>query len=482
MKVILQKLFSYLFIQIKKVLGRESQQRLIPVRINSTACFPAKIQSPDGCLSFINDIMLTGQVNLTQSDVYEFDNKVDPDAIEMLKKEGLVYHQPRRIETSEISRLEEPGSYPFLWEEFIQASAIAPPWRNAGFHYACYVLPDESWGAPSWIWTNAAIGRFTFNNGNHDQLLRLARNFIECQLATGGWVVRYDFKGRYGRLSQTVAPNDSAYICTNTLLPAYKVSKDEVFLNAACRCADWIMKEGHQGHLVHIGYEQENKCWDVSANIVDIGFTVALFVGLYKLTGEKRYKAFARSFIHVYLEKFYIGDGRFATAIDSEHNHRGTGFFTRGHAWALEGLIPYYDLTGDSNVADIIEDVVRFLIDIQNPNGSWLHLYRPGIFKLLSGDDSKGTPVIANALVRWSAYSGSLVNDIERAANRAVQWCVNQTATQGPGRGGIFSWSPEGAFAGKTRVAVACVYSNCYLLEMVKHSKILSKGKIDVKI
>jgi hypothetical protein len=423
-------------------------------------------------------------VSINQSDVFQYDNLTDPFFyscfLGLIKKDSKK-KQPSLAPKTSIGKIIPNDECIRIWERFIYASRIPAPWRNKGFHYSCFILDEDRWSSPSWIWTNAAIGRYYFRRGRISELCELADNFLQLQLSSGGWVVRYDLKGKEGMLSQTVAPNDSAYICANTLLPAFLASGDEKYLFNSTRCADWIMKFAHKDFLIHIGYELENKRWDTSANIVDIGFTVDLFIKLYQINGDSRYFEFAEKFIKIYLQTFYKGGGYFSTAIDGSGNHRGTSVFTRGHAWALEGLIPFYNLTGDPKIKEIIDDVVLFMLKLQGANGSWLHNFRPGLLQLLSGDDCKGTPVLANALLRWAGCNTDLTRSIEDAVNKAIAWCVRNTATCGTGAGGIFSWNPEGAFAGKRMTAAACIYSNCYLLEIVKDAKELSGGSINVR-
>ena len=90
----------------------------------------------------------------------------------------------------------------------------------------------------------------------------------------------------------------------------------------------------------------------------------------------------------------------------------------------------------------------------------------------MSGDDSKGTPVIAAALRRSrNIMPKSEHAAIDRAVNKAVAWCVRHTAASGEGAGGVFSWNPEGSFGLNSNVSAACVYANAYLYELVCEDK-----------
>jgi len=482
MVLLLRKILVCLFVRIRILLGKCSKNNKVHVSFSNISVFPHFVELAPGVKSYINDLPISGKFSIEQYAVFEFDNITDQAFYDSwtgkrrkVKKSNDLVNQKTCFGKSL-----RKDKYLELWDSFIYRSKIPKPWRNAGFHYSCFNLAENQWCAPSWIWTNAAIGRYYSRHVGSSELCILADSFLSVQLVDGGWIVRYDLKGPEGRLSQTVAPNDSAYICANTLLPAFISSGDIKYLHSAKRCAEWIMQHAQQDFLVYIGYELESRRWDKEANIVDVGFTADLFVKMYQVTGEGRYLDFAGKFLESYLETFYRGDGFFSAAVDGRKKHRGTGLFTRGHAWALEGLIPYYVVTKNTSIKKVIDDVVELLLKIQSHDGSWLHVYRPGLLQLLSGPDCKGTPVIAHALLRWAGCNKELGSCIENAVKRSVTWCMRHTATSGRGMGGIFSWNPEGAFAGKSQTSAACVYSNCYLREIVADARNLSKGTINI--
>ena len=93
---------------------------------------------------------------------------------------------------------------------------------------------------------------------------------------------------------------------------------------------------------------------------------------------------------------------------------------------------------------------------------------------LVSDDDSKGTPVIATALHRSKKIMPQTEHaSINQAVNKAIDWCVRHTASDGAGEGGVFSWNPEGSFGLNNSVSAACVYSNAYLSELVSRENLI---------
>ncbi len=352
-----------------------------------------------------------------------------------------------------------------LWCRFIDQAIIPEGWRNAGFYHACFDLSVNHWSAPNWIWTNAALVPHFLRLNRIEEAEALSEKLLSRQLPDGGWRIRdgYDARGVYG----IVGPNDAAYLCDHGLLEWFEHSGDQRFLDASLRCADWIMHRASRGDLPYFGWNLRDGKWMDHANIVDIGFTSGLFCHLYRLLKREEHVDFAERFLKAYVNAFHEGKGRFATALDAAGRQRGTGLFMRGQAWALEGFLPFLELKDDPELLKVTRDTVRNVMRLQRHGGSWLHQWRPYGGQILSGDDSKGTPVIAAALHRSrSIMPADEHAALDRAVNKAIAWCVRHTASDGAGAGGVFSWNPEGSFGLNDSVSAACVYSNAYLCNL----------------
>ncbi|MBO6526348.1 glycoside hydrolase family 88 protein [Erythrobacter sp.] len=347
---------------------------------------------------------------------------------------------------------------PGLWRTFIENAAIPDGYRNAGLKYAGYVgTQRESWCLPSWIWTNAAIVRFFCNAGEFEEAVRIADILLAKQEETGGWIVRSDYAPNDE--IPVLAPNDSAYIANNALLPMYRTTGDEKYLDAATKCANWIRKSARPDGLVWTGRNERTGEWLEKYTIVDTGFTAGLFAELYMLTKNERCKMFLERFVQRFLELFYNPEARlFATSVDFNGKQNG-GHFARGQAWALEGLIPAYKALGAAEIEEVVEAIVRSLLQAQLANGGWAYnLSRP-----YYGEDCKGVPVIAKALTEWSVLRSN--DRLKQSAALALQWCEDHTRLRGPAVGGIFSYNLEGAVVHNLYTSTAFVYSSAYALE-----------------
>lgn len=346
------------------------------------------------------------------------------------------------------------------WKGLINRSIVTPGWRNSDLHLVCFDKRSGQWCLSDWIWTSAAVARYLASVGDVAGLVRVANAFLHEQLPEGPWVVRFDYTG--GRVVPTVAPNDSCYMAVNALLPAWRATGDERYLDAARRCADWVVETAAPTGLVRLGYDRLARRWVTDRNIVDTGFTAALFSALWEGTGESRYRDFLARFAAAYIGAFYDGGaGLFATGLAGEgaDAHQVGGHFARGQAWALEGLIPAFRVLGDVTIREVIERVVGRLVDLQGVDGGWAYnLSRP-----LMGQDCKGTPVIARALAQWAALEGDV--RAARAAARALGWCGVHTDLSGPCAGGIFSFCLEGAVTHYLYSSSAFVYASSYALE-----------------
>ncbi len=344
------------------------------------------------------------------------------------------------------------------WMRFIENSVIKNENAFNGFHYAGYILEKKEWCLPSWIWTNAAIVRLLTNIKDIKGATSLADKLLSYQQPCGGWIVRNDYDA-HGAIPM-LAPNDSAYIANNAMLSVYKATGDIKYLESAKKCAQWIIDTCREDSMVYTGFNMRDKQWNVESIIVDVGFTAGLFSVLYELTEDMVYKMFLDKFIKRYIQLFYNSTSKgFATSINRDDQPQG-GMFSRGQAWALEGMIPAYKVLNDELIRITIQNTIDNLIAKQNKDGSWpYNLTRP-----LMGNDCKGVSVIAKALMEW--YRISNYSTVYPAAQKAYDWCCRHTAIDGECGGGIFSFCTEGAIVKDLYSSCAFVYASAYAIEL----------------
>lgn len=353
-----------------------------------------------------------------------------------------------------------------LWESFINSSIIPEGFRNEGLHYAGFIYEMNEWCLPSWIWTNAALVRMYCRCGDIQKAKALANRLMDKQLPCGGWIVRNDYDAS-GAIP-VMAPNDSAYIANNALLEVFLISAERQYLEAAEKCAEWIILTARKDGLVYVGYDVRRQEWKKN-NIVDIGFTAALFARLYEITQVQKYLNFLRKFVKRYIELFYMPSKKsFSTALDYTDNQLG-GAFTRGQAWALEGLIPAYKVLKSEQLKSVIDSTIQTLIRKQHRNGGWpYNLQRP-----LMGQDCKAVSIVACSILAWHKLFPERM-EYASSARKALEWCRSHTATGGRAMGGIFSYSIEGAIVHHLYTHTAFVYSCAYAIEL---KQILDEAK-----
>lgn len=349
------------------------------------------------------------------------------------------------------------------WNQFIQNAIIIDDEDFEDNLYAGYILETKEWCLPSWIWTNAATVRLLCGIGNIKRAKSLADVLTSKQQESGGWIVRndYDRKGAIPML----APNDSAYIANNAFLSLYEKTHEEIYLNIARQCADWIIKTARPDGMVYVGYNMRDQKWDKNCVIVDVGFTAGLFAHLVEITHDEKYLVFLERFIERYIELFYIpGKHGFCTSID-KHDFQQGGMFGRGQAWALEGLIPAYRVLKDELIKEVIVDTIDNLIRLQYKNGAWAYNFA----KPLLGEDCKAVSVIAKNMMDW--YQISKDERIRNSAKKTLEWCCKHTAIEGEAAGGIFSFCMEGGVVQNLYTSCAFVYSSAYAIELYEMLK-----------
>lgn len=433
--------------------NKKSDYRMVSIPSTKFDYYKSNIISEKKEGDYINNI---GEISdsLTIKDVYPIENIIRGNSFKFLDNT-----YGKKIKKVKLNFGAKNDNCQNLWLAFIKNSQIPLEYKNGGLHYAGFILEENEWCLPSWIWTNAAIVRMYCNINMLDEAKKIADYLVELQDESGGWIVRNDYNEK-GAIP-VLAPNDSSYIANNCCLSLYLHTKEDKYLNAAKKCADWIIKTSRSDGLIYLGYDCKNQKWLKKCNIVDIGFTGGFFANLYIITKDKKYLTFLQRFIDKYIEVFYNEKNKgFFTSIDEKDNGQG-GMFGRGQAWALEGLIPAYVILKSENIKVIIEDTVNTVIKYQTKDGGWPYNFA----KLLMGKDCKAVPVIAWSLMQWYKLNPQ-DKKLKIACEKAYRWCLEHTETEGYYSGGIFSYSVEGAIVHHMYTNTAFVYASAYAIEL----------------
>lgn len=348
-----------------------------------------------------------------------------------------------------------------IWLEFVKNSKIPSGFRNDNLHYAGYIWDCEEWSLPSWIWTNAALVRMYCKIDKLVEARIIVDRLVKLQQPCGGWVVRNDYNVK-GAVP-VLAPNDSAYIANNACIEYYLATHENQYLQAACKCADWIIETAREDGMIYVGFDMKKQSWQKKHNIVDVGFTAGLFARLFEITKDHRYLMFLKCFTDRFIDLFYIKKRNgFATSLNEEEKQIG-GMFGRGQAWALEGLIPASRVLKDEKVTCVVQNTINNLLKNQRKNGGWPY----NISRPLMGIDCKATSVIACSLMEWYAEHLEQKTLLE-ASKKAYRWCIMHTLPKGKGRGGIYSYTVEGSIVHHLYTWTAFVYASSYAIELDK--------------
>lgn len=229
------ELYGYLHRIAKKILHRDntiSLYRMINVQ-NKNIDKEGKIILKEKEGTYINDMPSISK-NLNVSDVFPVENIVPSKAFLSFEDS---FKKSRKCKKSQLGVTESQAVG--LWMEFIKASKIPNRYRNGDLHYAGYILDCEEWCLPSWVWTNAAIVKMYCRLNMTDKAKIIVDKLIEVQEECGGWIVRNDYNKK-GAIP-VLAPNDSAYVANNACLEFYLLTGNKMYLDAAIKCADWII-------------------------------------------------------------------------------------------------------------------------------------------------------------------------------------------------------------------------------------------------
>lgn len=455
---LLYKLYCKIHLIGKKIFRKNKKKTFRFVNINSdnlSNLNEVEINGP-----FINELKIKHLTKIKKNQLFPTENIVG------VYSNKILYNSFRKQKKLKISFGLDFKSAPTYWEKFIESSVIPEGYKYSGLYFTGYLSDNiNEWCLPSWIWTNAAIVRMYCNKGNKLKALKIADLLMKQQLECGGWIVRNDYTSEGS--TPILAPNDSAYIANNCFIEVYKASQKIEYLEAAKKCANWIIKTSRPDGLVWTGYDMKNEKWVTEHVIVDTGFTAGLFANLYDITKEDKYKIFLEKFVKQYVKLFFNSSKKgFSTSVNI-NDQQGGGMFGRGQAWALEGLIPAYRVLKTDEIKKVIEVTINNLLKKQLKNGGWAYNFS----KPLLGEDCKGVAVIAKSLTEWNMIEPN--DQLVMSAQKALEWCVKQTANKEECKGGIFSFCMEGAVVHTFYTKTAFVYTSAYAIEVYDMLKAL---------
>jgi len=344
--------------------------------------------------------------------------------------------------------------------------------RFNGFFYACYDESKRSHRLASWIWCSAAVIRALIMQYQLDKnaaWLSLAQEtgdkFVQAwrrhRNGVGGLVVRWDVSETSpSGIIPWRAPNDMAFICGYGLLPLYRATGKQEFLDVSREMAIWIIESGmkNDGQLI-AGYRDDLGVWDSSWLYVDAGYTATMFQELYELDHHALWLSALRKFMSWYISSFWVDRGYFRWIWPNRFWRRA--IFTRGQAWALDGLLATYKATKEKQYLELAQTCADYLIGQQQSDGSWPYIMnRPD-----TGPCNKGIPILAFHLLRLYHLSGK--KRYMKASQLALAWCEKNQFLANPISmlyGGIAGRSSEGAIIDSEPCVNAFLYSSAYFI------------------
>jgi len=291
-----------------------------------------------------------------------------------------------------------------------------------GLYFGCYDLDIKSFRLQSWVWTSAAViwSLLLYSQKNNSpffyESVQAGLRLIDFQEKEGknrgAFMCRWDTTCDHPTgFTKWLAPNDSAFIGAYALLPLYRYTNDKRFLNASLILADWIIKKGMKANgQLKVGFRKEKK---------------KLFYNMWFSYGR-----------------------------------RGRLIFSRGQAWAMDGLISSYLLLNEEYLLELCEECAKTMINFQTKEGGWYYLADCPE----TGFCNKGTPILAYHLIRLSKLTGNII--YREAAERAVAWCEKNQYHNNDSwaKGGIVSWNTEGCIINNPNTRTAFPYATAYYL------------------
>jgi rhamnogalacturonyl hydrolase YesR len=377
------------------------------------------------------------------------------------------------------------SSSQLLTINYINASRIIDDSIYNGLFYPAFDIDNSSFRLTSWIWCNSILIKMVLDapevfdvTKNIDFCKDLTDKICKFQITTGdnagAFLVRYDVSKKFTNgIIPWLAPNDSAFIATNALLPMYIRTKERTYLDKAIDVGNWIIDRGiNKEYQLLVGFNMNNQKWEEDWLYIDSGFTINLFVDLYNVTNEVKWREYAQSITRKYIDIFYLGDGRFIKEWKREKKNLML-YFTRGFAWALDGLVTYCEYFKEEEYLNIINDTISFISENQNQDGSWNYILNDNN----SGIDNKSVSIMSYHILRASQLLGN--DEWEKVSSKAIEWCrnnINYSHNTKSLPGCLSATNYEGDIIGNRFGNVSFLYSSAYYMlaeNLLKKQKVV---------
>jgi len=370
--------------------------------------------------------------------------------------------------------------------KFLLDSRITAPVTSqfTGSAYCLYDYTNACYRMPCWLWSDAPVVSIlldTIKSGRYpeyrERMEQLAKGICEVFLNTqildereetyGAYVSRYRYYSRQDYSFQCLlGPNDTSFSIRWAILPMYGYTGDERYLRSAESGLNWVENVIKTKDFVPSHYYFENKRWEDRA-FVDTGFCVEGFQKYDEIMGSSRYAKLIDFTMKRYISQFKLDNGFFG-----QNYLPGTGvdfnLFSRGQAWALEGLLACVreGIDKEGYLAEAIA-LADLIVANQNAAGSFswsMGDYKPSEqIKEGTGDCEKGTAVLAWLLLEL--YLLCKKESFLTSARKAIDWCSEHIKTDvAEGFGGIASASICSGITGLPFLEVATGYANAFYL------------------
>jgi hypothetical protein len=354
---------------------------------------------------------------------------------------------------------------------FILRSIARPGSKYGGLVPGCFDCDQKMFRLHSWIWTNGAIIAALLESLDQGEAaaqraVDVGRRLLTYQVShgsnRGAFPVRWDIaEDSPVGVADWYAPNDAAFMASYGFVRLFKAGAGDEFFVAANSVGEWILREAlkKDGRL-SVGYRADIERWDWGWLYVDAGFTLTLFRDLYAITKEDRWRAAAVAFANWFVARFWHAGGRyFAKTVVRNCRKQVRRWFSRGQAWAIDGMIAAWEASGDDRFLNIASECAVALMHKQTASGAWHYLAN----EPQSGLCNKGTPVIGYNLARLGNITDN--STMRVAAARAATWCVEAAdRSESIVRGAIVARNQEGAFANGLYAATAFPYASAFYL------------------
>lgn len=355
---------------------------------------------------------------------------------------------------------------------------------SSGGMYLFYDVEKKCFRANHWNWTWGPAIKFMIEAANTnlsdspDKCIDYARSMADVVLRYqhGNTDGEYDFLSGIGMgrwqnnlehphgVMGYYSVADSGFCAKWGLMPLYEKTKDEKYLKSVVSLYEGAKMWMEKFSVIPSDYREDIHDFTIGT-LDETMFGSGLFEALWKATNNEEVRSVGKKYFKNIVNVLNMDNGMWARFyIHNEQKSNGFEHDTKGHGWAMDGLLCAYEMDReDDEYLRMAQKTADFIIENQQPDGFFNNYF--------AIEDGGGIGEKSTALWSWLLYRlYSLCRNEDNsekyliAARRALCYLMRSQQIDGDPmvRGGLIAESQQSGIVYRPFFKMACTYASSF--------------------